>query len=706
MTSRLPRLKELTVADELPGVPPTSREISQELVEALRMAVEGPTSLLDESFRWRPGVLARVGGTVFRIKSEQDGMLELEHYESKEIRIISLAQLCTLKSGTEVRLISEPTSPRSMLELLTIDDATRNIISKLPLDGASAARVREFIIRVRWLNALEDAGYRRFGKGDLWEPDLIRIAAKHQLPLRSSDTLATYRAQADRATTDLIPDFDRRGGKGGYRTDHRPRERIHQIIDDIRGGRIHVPLTPGDVFDELRQWISMENAKPANARSPVGHISLSTATREFNRSVSHEEKIRAKHNPERANKLLRPFGARPTLNFAGGVAEFDDTDTRIFCISRSGLGWGRPWLTAGVDQHSGYFLGRSMDNKPRSGQSAISAYVNAVEAKNLASLGEGFEDLVWYAMGYPIQSLFDNATYNNPRFVRLYGDIGDPVWAKPFQPTQKRQIETFNGDLKEYLCTLPGWRGALDDRDAIKAGIATAVMQVEELERLILKFSVGPYAKKPRGDGLSREQKYLEVDGLPLRPRIPPDVRRLKLMRTIEHPNSVRWTQSGIKILGLTYQDPLAFKRWISRPGGSMRVTPRIDPDDLTVIYVPIPDSQEVLVIPSLSRAYVLGLTLYQHLLVMKMCRLKKLNNPQMPDYLRERESLRVMTEQTIRSGKIRERKRAEQAGVLAPVSAPPAVEAVHDVQIEYEDLDKVEMEKGSEGWGLQALLV
>lgn len=693
------------MVDGVPGVPPTSREIDDDLVEALRMAVEGPSSLMEESFRWRPGLLARVGGTVFRVKSEQDRMLELEHYESKEVRLISVAELCALQSGTEVRLLQEPTTPRSMLELVSLDDAARNLIAKLPLDGASVARVKELVIRVRWLNALEDAGYRRFGKGDLWEPDLIRIAAKHDLPLRSTDALATYRAQADRAATDLIPDFDRRGGKGGYRTDHRPREKIHQIIDDIRSGRIHVNLTAGEVFDELREWISTENAKPENERNPIKHISLSTASRQFNANVSYEEKIRAKHTPERANRLLQPFGARPTLEFSGGVAEFDDTDTRVFCISRSGLGWGRPWITAGVDQHSGYFLGRAMDNKPRSGQSAVGAYVNSVEAKNISSLGEGFEDLIWHSVGYPVQALFDNATYNNPRFVRLYGDIGDPAWAKPFTPTHKREIETFNGDLKKYLATLPGWRGALDDADAINEGIATAVMLVEELERLILKFSVGPYSKKPRGDGFSREQKYLEVDGLPLRPRIPPDVRRLRLMRTIEHPNSVRWTQSGIKILGLTYQDPAAYKRWIGRPGGSMRVTPRIDPDDLTVLYVPIPGSQEVLVIPSLSRAYVSGLTLYQHLLIMKMCRMKKINNPQMGDYLRERESLRVMTEQTIRSGKIRERRRAERAGVIQSVNVPE-VEAVHDVQIEYENLDQVDMEEGSEGWGLEALLV
>lgn len=684
--------------------PLTAREINDDLVEALRMAIDGPASLLTESFRWRPGLLARVGGTVFKIASERDGLLELEHYESKEIRFCTVTELSKLPAGTEVRILQEPTTARSMLELLVADDATKNLIEKLPLDGASAAEVKEFSIRVRWLNALSRFGYPSFKRGDLWKPDLIQISAKNDLPLRTATALAGWRALADQDITKIIPNYRHRGGKGSIRTDHRPRELLLQIIDDIRHKRRHIKLTAGEVFDELLKDINSKNEDPKAALHPIPYISLSTATREFNQNVSHEERIYAKYPPKQAKKLLRPYGERPTVKFSGGVAEFDDTDTRIFCVSRSGLGWGRPWLTAGIDQHSGYPLGRAMDNKPRSGQSAVSAYVNAIEAKNISSLGEGFEDLYWYSVGYPVQSRFDNATYNNRRFVSLYGDIGDPTWAKPFEPTQKREIETFNGDLKKYLATLPGWRGALDDSDAIKAGIATAVMPVEALERLILKWAVGPYSKKPRSDGLSREQKYLETEGLALRPRMPPDVRRLKLMRTIEHPNSVRWTQSGIKILGLTYQNGEEYSKWVGRSGGRMRVTPRIDPDDLTMLYVPIPGTHAVLMIPCLDQAYISALTLYQHLLVMKMCRQKKISTPHLKDYLRERESLRLMTEQTIRSGKIKERRAAERAGTIAPVA--PVQEAVHDVQIEYENLNSVEMEKGSEGWEIEALML
>jgi putative transposase len=406
--------------------------------------------------------------------------------------------------------------------------------------------------------------------------------------------------------------------------------------------------------------------------------------------------------------MFTPSARRPTIDFVGGLSEFDDVDTKVFCIDGlSGLPWGRPWITHGVDQKSSFPVGTSMDNKSRSAMSAVSAMVNSIEIKRMADFGPEVAHLIWEAYGYPVGALVDNALYNNFRIISLGADLADVSWAQPFQPKQKRSIEYLNGrTVHDFLEKEPGYRGALDDPDALKAGLKTALLVVGRLKIRYLLWLIGAYSNQPMADGFTPRQKYLESNQLSLRSRVPPDTRRLRLLEMVRFPEKLTWGRGGIRTMGLTYQDVDQYKKWINRAGGSIKVSARVSEKDLTHLYIDIPDSDYVLQIPCLEKDYVAGLTLYQQRLILKMCRQMKKSNPSLPDMYAAREALKKMTEQMRTSGSIRERRISERTGELpATPAAAATTEAIHDLEHECGQLALVEMDESVEGWAMPALI-
>ena len=680
-----------------------------------------PRSLLDEAFGYEVGTLLRVGGTVFWIEAKHEsGKVDLVHYKTEQRKSLSLDQLLKLRPGIDIQVLPKPDSPKSMVELLTESDAVRDQIMKLPTAGASPAQLRALVQRVAWVIALKDEGYVSFRPGDLWQQDLKFFARKHDLEgTPTAETLARWAAADLKEGSNLIPRYPSRGGKGQPRVDMRSADMLGAVLAKARDARSDdadkIRLTPTDIQSHLNALIDDKN-KPqeteaqSRAPSPIPYLSLSTITRELNRVISPYERDVAKLGKRQADRKHSATARRPVIEFAGGITEFDDLDTKVFCIDRgTGLGWGRPWLTQGVDQRSSFIVGTAMSPKARSAISAATALVDSIEVKDLTPYGAALHGLHWEAFGYPAGTLFDNAVYNNQRIVSLNADVGDPGWARPFSPQDKRVVEYVNGQTVHGFCDrLPGFRGALDDPDALKEGLKTAVIYEDELRTLHLKWMLGDYSNRPMKDGFAPRQKYLELGGIQFRSRVPPDTRKLRMLRMLQFPELLKWGRNGIKIMGLTYQSVDKYKKWIRRDGGSMRVEASIDPDDLSVLYITVPDSQIVLAIPCLEEDYVRGLTLFQQKLILKMCYQRKLSNPSLHDMYFHREELRKLTVELARSGKVRERRASVRTGDVPGAPAASAKElkptAVHDLQNSYEQLDAVEMNRSEEGWTLPVM--
>jgi len=167
-------------------------------------------------------------------------------------------------------------------------------------------------------------------------------------------------------------------------------------------------------------------------------------------------------------------------------------------------------------------------------------------------------------------------------------------------------------------------------------------------------------------------------------------------------PDPVRWNRYGIRVMGgLLYQDEALFQRWIKHPGGSMKVNVRIDPNDLTAIYVIVPDSDVVLVVGTCYPDYVEGMTLYVHKLVLKMCKQRKKHNPSIHDLWATRIELKNLVAKWMEDAKVYMRKRAVAARTAKALKEKQKQEdyATTRVEQECDELNRTEMDKEDEGW-------
>ncbi|MDM0053984.1 Mu transposase C-terminal domain-containing protein [Variovorax sp. J22R115] len=673
-------------------------------------------SLMEEAFSWEVGMTFRVGGTICRVEHllQETKEVVLKSLNNAEERVATFDELGNLKAGIDYFLIDAPRDGEELAALLAANDAERIFLRKLPLDDCSPAEIRQVFIKMRWLLVLHRAGYHQFRACDLWEPDILALAKKNDLEVISAETLAKWEAElrAVDSGVGLIPRYKFRGGKGQTRCDPTAVEIVVGTIEEARRSLLltlpgKIPLKIDAVTAEAKNRINTKNKDPKRSRLIIVP-SASTISRLFHARVTQYESDVMKHGRTYADRKHKPTGRRPTIDFPGGTSEFDDLDTKVFCISeKTGLPWGRCWITHGVDQSSDYPVGRSFGPKNRSGTSAVEALVHSIEPKEVPPyiLGPDGRPLRWLAQGYPVQALFDNALYNNLRIVSLGADVADPAWARSREPTDKRAIEYHNGRVVDFLSTLEGWRGPKDDPEAIKHGLATALMTAEQVSRALMQWELSCYVKQPMKDGRTPEEKYAEVGQLQMRPRMPPDVRRLRLLRMLRCSGPLTWTRNGIRTMGLTYNDPDLYRMWINRAGGSMKVYARIDPWNLSFIYIDVPGTELVLEIPCLEEDYVAGLTLYQHQLVRKLCAQLKRTHPGLADLYEARHQLREMMAKWEFSGKVSERKKAAKTG---PVSESKSAgkstnnsEAVHDAEKGCDELDAVEMDQSDIGWSM-----
>jgi len=666
-------------------------------------------SLMHEAFSWEVGLTLRVGGTICRVDEilKESDEIVLRHWSSDEKRIAKISDLDSLRGGIDFSIISQPRNGEELAALLARDDAERRYLKKLPLDELSPAQLAQTLIKIRWLLALHRSGYHQFKPSELWEPDIISLAKKNQLDVVSPETLAKWEAEhLSGGGAGLVPHFDLRGGPGRYRCDPIAIEVLLETIRDGKQGLLRnsagkIVLTIECVASAATHRINVKNYEP-DRKKQIQVPSVSTIGRVYHTQVTLYEHDLVNRGRTYADRKHKPTGRRPTIDFPGGVTEFDDLDTKLFCVSaRTHLPWGRAWLTHGLDQFSDFLAGRTFSPRARSEVSAIEALVNSIEPKSVPSTIVGRDGLPvkWEAQGYPVQGLFDNALYNNQRIVSLDADVADPGWARPFEPADKRGIEYHNGQVVAYLMTIPGARGPKDDPDAIKEGLATAILTDEQLDHALLHWELVVHANKPMKDGRTPREKYLETGQIPLRPRMPPDVRRLRLLRMVRFKEKHTWNANGIRVMGLTYNDPDLYRMWINRPGGRIKVAVRLDPWDLGTLHVDVPGTDYVLELPCLEKSYVDGLTLYQHQLIRKLCSQSKRRHPSLADFHWGREKLRQMMLEWERSGKVRERRKAARAGKVP--DAKTSMEAVHDAEIGCDDLDSVEMEQDDAGWAM-----
>jgi len=653
------------------------------------------------------GTILRGGADVFRIDELRDQIAILEN-----CRDISRKQIRT------PLLLGAITN--GQLVFGTDDDAARALagddfneddnieIDDLPLANLSEASKKHFQRAIRYIRELRKRGYTTLApQNKLIQLELDRIRARFEdpKPARAS-WVYKWSLELDHANGDvraLVPRFDQRGGSGGKRLDPVIESAIDRVIA-ARKEDTALKIRAAPMVTDARSILQIEHPERTDL---VMAVSPSTMTRRIREAFTEYEICVRNYGKPFARKKYRNWFPRDRAEFPLEVVETDDTDTAIFLVDQlSGLPRGRGYLTGVIDQHSDALHGWELSDQSRSRWSAISAVVHAALPKDpnhpdFAQCETGCE---FY--GKPGIVVFDNALYNHCDEIELAAESMRiiPAWAKPKTPTEKAMIEGWFKRMKsDFLPTLPGFRGDKKSREDIKAGMASANMGWLEFRQSLIKWTFDQYSIKPQESGWTPRQRW-HAGMRFARPRIPTDLLGFKLNACLHH--VLRFRPEGIRLDRQLIFNCSGIDRLRKQHGHNSKAKFRYHPHDLGEIYVLDTALKVYIPVPSVNPEYTRGLSLFQHKLVLKMCKENGIKNPSMQDMLRFREQLRILTAQLRHSKKMKEVTRAAKTGDV-PVAgksknAPqPGTMIVTTLEERIDALDLIEMEEGDDGWTL-----
>lgn len=661
---------------------------------------------LSSDFTIKEGLCLRAGPTVFRIQEIIDSQVILEHAVSLERRMIPLHRLLAEIGNCKVQVCAPGDVDRAANGDIFEEDDLK-IISRLPLNDLSDAQKNHVLRVMRYIQGLRRLGYTKLVPSNpTIQLDLDRLREKYQdpQPVKAS-WIYKWSLELDRAGGDpraVIPRFDSRGGKGGKRLDPAIEEATTRVLSRLKSDPKAAVKTK-KVLDDIRSVISIEHSQ----RSELNfNLNWSTIDRRVHEYFSEYELCRRNQGKEAADKKFRDWYPRDRAEFPLEVLETDDTDAGVFLIDeRSGLPFGRAFLTSTIDQSSLVVPSIELSEQPRSTWSAISAIIKAMLPKDMSDpvYAETRSGCEFY--GKPGIIVFDNALYNHANEIeeaaRSIGVI--PTWAKPFRPTEKSYQEGWNALLKQdALPNLPGCRGDKKLRDGLKEGVASANIGMLAFCQHVLKWTYDNYCNEERSGGPTPRQRW-HMGMRFSKPRLPVDIHGLKLVPCLH--KTLKFRPEGILSLGIIYSIPF-LQVMRKRYGHNAEVKIRYNPGNLGEIYVFNPSSKVYIPVPATNPEYAKGLTLYQHKLILKMARANGDRNPSIPQFLRYREELRLLTEQLRFSKKLQERKRAKRTGDIpestdTELKRPPEAESVVVTDLENRILDimDVEMDGEDEGW-------
>jgi len=604
-----------------------------------------------------PDTVLRAGGVFFRVLGPCPTdltFLLLEEINTLEVRRVSASALRTGCSDGTVCMVSV--------------DAALDLSSDQRADGSASVQIAAedvppalrsekansiFVEKVRWLKALN-----RHGAGSLRPCDETRslfMEVAREMGGPPPFTLNTlYSAQlkvrkAQGAYRAIFPAFFRRGGAGQVRLSTVVEGAIGKVLSELRVDASKKIVT-ATVTREVRNTLLSAKATDKPPSAP-------TVKRRIDASFSNYEICVRNHGKAAADRKFRNTTGRVRAERALDVVQYDDTDTCLFVIDeRSGLPWGRPWLTAGIDEKTQMPMGMDLSEVPRSQESALDAIFHGVFPKSITASSNCTGR--WEAYGHHGIVVLDNASYNSTIAVEsaLLSFNTEVEYARPHHPTDKESIERFNGTLKrDFIRNLPGWSGPKEDRESLKEGIGTAVLTTQEFLKRFTKWLVDDFMNEPGDDGMSPRERWRREfkDHSPFMPR-----RRIDTELASSVPGTLTFRDSGgLLRLGLRYQSTDLYELQ-RKLGQKATLNYRYLRKSLARIFVENPITGAFLVVPCAEdSSYYQGITNYQHRLIIKSARLAGIKCPTLADLVEHRNKLAGNSLRLAGSKKMSERK-------------------------------------------------
>jgi putative transposase len=596
-------------------------------------------------------MLLKSGGRRLILRSFDKGQIVLQDLDNQDCRAVTEGAL--LQAIFEEKVTCLPTGQ---------PDATMPTqLTREQERGATAKAIKHGADLLQWVMALRQRGIKQISDTP-WVNAEIRALRKNELahlPAFERTTLYEAELKLRKAGGDasvLVPDYAARGGRGKERID----VRAQTILKEELKIRLDVPiLRPFSIIEFYQKVCDRIATHNASTTEPIEIISESTVRRFIHREVPAYDRFEMRYGSKKTLKAFRRnSGSRDRAARPLELGEYDDIDCGVFLVDdRNGLPYGRAFLTDGVDQHTLTVLGYDLGTRPRSYHSAIGAICDSLLPKTDCLPGE---------MGYGIQGvmLVDNASYNTGKAMKARREIDHLLFARarPYGSTEKSVIEHYNHHVKaDFCCSLPGWRGAKNDREAIKRGTTSAILTVQEFARMYRHWVTKIYANTPGEDGMTPKERWLKFYH-----RHAPAVRytpqQLQLLRL--RPGTLKFrASSGLERLDLRYDcEELMELRDHLGPKASVDV---YLPDSLTYIKVRNPLTNELMHVPCTEdHTYVQTTTFEQHRMILALQRSRRIKNPGIKELVEGRDILRQIVQEASQSHKLRTRRWAVNVGV------------------------------------------
>ena len=572
--------------------------------------------------------------------------------------------------------------------------------------GESEPALKRLIELTDWLHELEANGLNKLNPRCKVQKLLIKsiqATSLAKLPVASIWTL--YRAQkkvfdAGGDVRIALPKYRLRGCStqtivspetGESVTAFRPRldpvvgDHLIDLLAEHQANK-ESQIDTGTVFGELRDKLVLENA----SRSSLDQLRLParvTISRWINKTVPAKELSKHRNGAKQTAKLYRSTGARVAANRILQFVQFDDIDARIFLVDEdTGLPWGTPMFTFGVDEKSTYVTGSDYGPEARCAETAISTVIHAMRRKNMIDSEFALCKTQWVGRGKPGIAILDNASYNTSVSFKLAMiSMGiDYAFSKPKEATNKSVVEHFNALFKlQFVAKLPGACVEKNQRERIDEAMKGAKLTLEEFHRKSMRWIVDDYSHKRQEDGFSPIERWqAQENDLDLRV---PRMDRLEFAEFML-PERLKFRDSGgVERNDLRYQsDRLTELR--ACLGRTSWVDVRVNPKNLEQILVCDPRAEEWFTVPCIEDpAYVRGLTDRQHKLARSFAEERKKGTVlSVANFGTARDDLRSQALKDSKSKQLRVRGRAFLAKyafrgtpIQAPVAASPAAHPV-----------------------------
>lgn len=279
---------------------------------------------------------------------------------------------------------------------------------------------------------------------------------------------------------------------------------------------------------------------------------------------------------------------------------------------------GRPYLTLLVDVFSGCILGFHLSYKSPSYVSVSKAIVHAVKPKSLPNLSIKLQNN-WPCFGKIENLVVDNGAEFWSKSLEhackeaginiQYNSVRKP-WLKPF-------VERFFGMINEcFLSEIPGKTFsnilAKEDYNPKKDAVMRFSTFTEEFQRWIIDVFHQNTNYRETRIPIKRWQQGFDV--FPPLQMSSDEEERFKVLMFISDERTL--TRNGIKFEELMYDSTALsdYRKNYPQTADSIKKVIKIDPDDISNIYVFLAELEGYLKVPCTDKSgYVNGLSLHEH---------------------------------------------------------------------------------------------